>query len=204
MNSHCCLVAQSCLSPWDSMDCSMPSFPWTEEPGGLQSTGLQRAGHNWATNTTQQPQPPASPTRHSPEWSWQSRLLMYNENSIHLALHISLCFYEFIYSRAEGLLSSWIPAFSLSTWWSPEMCPSDKGRRHTERWGDVTCGWPQVQGIKDADNSKSGRKPGPDSPESPGGICPATSEPGIPASRLWEDKLCSVQPLVCGHVFQPP
>ena len=25
--------------------------PWTEEPGGLQSVGLQRAGLNWATNT---------------------------------------------------------------------------------------------------------------------------------------------------------
>ena len=24
--------------------------PWTEEPGGLQSTGLQRVGHNYATN----------------------------------------------------------------------------------------------------------------------------------------------------------
>ena len=24
-------------------------FPWTEEPGGLQSTGLQRAGHICAT-----------------------------------------------------------------------------------------------------------------------------------------------------------
>ena len=23
--------------------------PWTEEPGGLQSTGLQRVGHDWAT-----------------------------------------------------------------------------------------------------------------------------------------------------------
>ena len=26
--------------------------PWTEEPGGLQSMGSQRVGHNWATNTT--------------------------------------------------------------------------------------------------------------------------------------------------------
>ena len=26
-------------------------IPWTEEPGGLQSMGSQRAGHNWATNT---------------------------------------------------------------------------------------------------------------------------------------------------------
>ena len=25
--------------------------PWTEEPGGLQSTGLQRVGHGWVTNT---------------------------------------------------------------------------------------------------------------------------------------------------------
>ena len=26
-------------------------IPWTEEPGGLQSIGLQRVGHDWATNT---------------------------------------------------------------------------------------------------------------------------------------------------------
>ena len=26
-------------------------IPWTEEPGGLQSTGSQRVGHYWATNT---------------------------------------------------------------------------------------------------------------------------------------------------------
>ena len=28
-------------------------IPWTEEPGGLQSMGLQRVGHNWVTNTFQ-------------------------------------------------------------------------------------------------------------------------------------------------------
>ena len=26
-------------------------IPWTEEPGGLKSVGLQRVGHDWATNT---------------------------------------------------------------------------------------------------------------------------------------------------------
>ena len=26
-------------------------IPWTEEPGGLQSTGSQRIRHDWATNT---------------------------------------------------------------------------------------------------------------------------------------------------------
>jgi len=27
--------------------------PMTEEPGGLQSTGSQRVGHDWVTNTLQ-------------------------------------------------------------------------------------------------------------------------------------------------------
>ena len=33
---------------------SIPAWriPWTEEPGWLQSMGLQRVGHNWETNTT--------------------------------------------------------------------------------------------------------------------------------------------------------
>ena len=26
-------------------------IPWTEVPGGLQSMGLQRVGHDWAINT---------------------------------------------------------------------------------------------------------------------------------------------------------
>ena len=26
-------------------------IPWIEEPGGLQSMGSQRVGHNWVTNT---------------------------------------------------------------------------------------------------------------------------------------------------------
>ena len=32
---------------------SIPAWriPWTEEPGGLQSMGSQRVGHNWAINT---------------------------------------------------------------------------------------------------------------------------------------------------------
>ena len=29
-------------------------IPWTEEPGGLQSTGLQGVGHNLATKQQQQ------------------------------------------------------------------------------------------------------------------------------------------------------
>ena len=29
-------------------------IPWTEEPGGLQSMGLQRVRHDWATEQMQQ------------------------------------------------------------------------------------------------------------------------------------------------------
>ena len=30
-------------------------IPWTKEPGGLQSMGLQRVGHNWTTNSKVSP-----------------------------------------------------------------------------------------------------------------------------------------------------
>ena len=33
-------------------------IPWIEEPGGLQSTGLQRVRHDWVTNTFSYWQPP--------------------------------------------------------------------------------------------------------------------------------------------------
>ena len=32
--------------------CGRPWIPWTEEPGGLQSTGSQRVGHDWMTLLT--------------------------------------------------------------------------------------------------------------------------------------------------------
>ena len=32
-------------------NCGYQTFSWTEEPGGPQSMGLQRVGHDWVTNT---------------------------------------------------------------------------------------------------------------------------------------------------------
>ena len=46
---------------------------WTEEPGGLQSMGLQRIGHNWATN------------RHIIcvcIWTWNNRLVPNRKRSV--------------------------------------------------------------------------------------------------------------------------
>ena len=37
------MVTLSSILAWE--------IPWTEEPGGLQSMGLQRVEHDWVTNT---------------------------------------------------------------------------------------------------------------------------------------------------------
>ena len=34
-------------------------IPWSEEPGGLQSMGSERVGHDWVTNTHTWPHPAA-------------------------------------------------------------------------------------------------------------------------------------------------
>ena len=38
------MATHSCILAWE--------IPWTEEPGGLQSMGLQGVGHDWATGHT--------------------------------------------------------------------------------------------------------------------------------------------------------
>ena len=38
------MAAHSSILAW--------KIPWTEEPGKLQSTGLQRAGHDWVSMYT--------------------------------------------------------------------------------------------------------------------------------------------------------
>ena len=49
------LIPGSGRSPGKEMatHSSIPAWkiPWTEEPGGLQSMGLQRVGHDWETST---------------------------------------------------------------------------------------------------------------------------------------------------------
>ena len=40
------------LFRYSCLDRGMNSLPWTEEPGGLQSMGLQRVAHNLAATTT--------------------------------------------------------------------------------------------------------------------------------------------------------
>ena len=47
-------VRKNCISPCKEMTTHSSilawRIPWTEEPGGLQSTGSQKVGHDWATS----------------------------------------------------------------------------------------------------------------------------------------------------------
>ena len=44
---------ESTCNAWQPTPVFLPGeSPWTEEPGGIQSMGSQRVGHNWATEHT--------------------------------------------------------------------------------------------------------------------------------------------------------
>ena len=55
-NSNICVIAKStfgdCLEKEMAIHSSTIAWkiPWTEKPGRLQSVGLQRVGHDWATS----------------------------------------------------------------------------------------------------------------------------------------------------------
>ena len=55
-------VPESGRSPGEGNDnplqySCLERIPWTEEPGGLQSLGLQRVGHDWVTKAWQKKDP---------------------------------------------------------------------------------------------------------------------------------------------------
>ena len=81
-------------------------IPWTEEPGGLQSTGSKRVGHNWATSLSLSFQDTHSLTIQS---SW-SVLKVYRKIKTFATLVPSL------YSEGHSCLVfasfSWEPLFS--------------------------------------------------------------------------------------------
>ena len=58
MNKPLSFDNQPCrnLEKWMATHTSILAWrsPWTEEPGGLPSTGSQRAGHDWATQQKRQ------------------------------------------------------------------------------------------------------------------------------------------------------
>ena len=47
-------------------------LPWTEEPGGLQSMGSQRVGHDWVVKHTGDSEETLSKADYSPQCGWAS------------------------------------------------------------------------------------------------------------------------------------
>ena len=68
-------------------------IPWAEEPGGLQTMGSQRVGHDWATNTFRNYKiKPYLPTPHPPilaRHRVDTDLLM-------VTMHIMIAFMKFL------------------------------------------------------------------------------------------------------------
>ena len=98
-------------------------IPWTEEPGGLQSLGLQRVGHDWATSHI----------------LWNAIKNLLHRNLKIIKLKIELLFYPAVQLLGIYLESTtiwkdaWTPVFIaalfaiVKTWKQPK-CPS------TEEW----------------------------------------------------------------------
>ena len=75
-------------------------IPWTEEPGGLQSMGLQRVGHDWATEHT--------------------HTLLWHISSIQLLSHVRL----FVIPWSVDHQAPLSMGFSRQEYWGGLPCPA--------------------------------------------------------------------------------
>ena len=113
-------------------------IPWTEEPGGLQSMGLQRFGHDWAANTFTFP--------NKTQKTWLStvclcRLFISVWNCVHI---FSLSFYLeqkelFRNQQVSGERFPWVTLeitlglFLILTLKIPLICLVGQGREERQR-----------------------------------------------------------------------
>ena len=58
-------------------------IPWTEKPGGLQSMGSQKVGHNWASNTHINISVSRKVSKEYTKWEWELRKVnLYESQSV--------------------------------------------------------------------------------------------------------------------------
>ena len=105
-------------------------IPWTEEPGGLQSMGLQRVGHNWATKHTH-----TIPYLHLPLNPIISKSFL-SRNSTELTSHIPLK--TILFNRTSNPLSS-----ILLTWFSATVLTAGHFflLKFSVLWFMTLCSW---------------------------------------------------------------
>ena len=96
-------------------------IPWTEEPGGLQSTGLQRVEHNWATSLSL-----------SFSKRYEDRLLIHHQREYMFLLNgLDLVFWTTFTSVLKKVLKF---GFCFCWKWeetchSPVWCPGLRGKK---------------------------------------------------------------------------
>ena len=76
-------------------------IPWMEKPGRLQSIGLQRVGHNWATNTVMFPQCTLLESVYH-KWSW----ILSKPCSTSIKMIIWLLFFNLMYHTDLQILKN--------------------------------------------------------------------------------------------------
>ena len=106
------MATHSTLLAWE--------MPWTEEPGGLQSMGLQREGHNWATKQEQQtfmksmnhslPWNPWNVFHHSLYWMKHIK----HRYIIYIYMCVCVCVCVCVIWRNQVFLGKWLNSFPCS------------------------------------------------------------------------------------------
>ena len=113
-------------------------IPWTEDPGRLQSVGLQRVRHNWATNTTT--------TNICNLWEYSSRIQSLT-NAMYEATQTNLYFGiegTWILTK-QFVISLKVNVFERFTWFFLFFYPSESSLRRTEASDKI---WTGLLGMK--------------------------------------------------------
>ena len=120
-------------------------IPWTEEPGGLQSTGSQRVGHDWATSLSLSftfegllilwPQVTSTRSLCNTKWYLLSKKAWDFTNCKPLELGVSLLIHSSLPWPFLFTLSTFLRLFAFSdiTFLQYEMMKVDKRKDYTKK-----------------------------------------------------------------------
>ena len=91
-------------------------IPWTEEPCGLQFVGLQRVGHDWATNTTATTHWEAEGHSHLISWLSAQKKIVFNCDLSFCFILLCLLLKSIINQPNEKVLLKRHPALHWIPW----------------------------------------------------------------------------------------
>ena len=125
-------------------------IPWTEEPGGVQSMGSQRVGHDWVTSLSRftfmhwrrkwQPTPVFLPGESQ---GWGSLVSCHlwahteSDTTERLQFHFSLFTFHFYALEKETATHSSVPAWRIPGMGEPSGLPSIGSHRVGHNWSNL-------------------------------------------------------------------